>query len=393
MDARLTEEQQQIQSTARDFIESNGGIELARRRMAGDEAVVDELWRDLADLDFTAITVPLEHGGFGEGMVYLCALLEAAGRYALPGPLPETAAVAVPLVDELGTDDQRERYLPRIANGELRFSVAVYDDRHEEIPEAVQMDAERLEEGFRLSGTKTLVPYGGEVDRVLMAARTQDATGYQGISLFIVDPAEADVTQLESLDRTRPMYTLKFDDLVVDESALLGPLHGGGNALADAIDRYNVAFGAMLVGGADRAVELSTEYGNERTQYGQPIGRFQAVKHRIAEMWMAKEHARSIAYYAAWAINNDEPDARQAVSMMKAYAGSRLPELFADDVKNHGGMGFTWDHDTHIYLKQAKGWQNYFGSTSDHFDRVADVRDYSVRTLPDYPELRTAPYQ
>lgn len=392
MDARLTREQERIQETAREFIESNGGIELARRRMNGDEAVVDELWDDLAGLDYTAITVPPEYDGFGEGMVYLTALLEAAGRYALPGPLPETAAVAAPLVAELGTDDQRERYLPAIAGGDLRFGVALYDDRSQELPRAIEMDAERSEDGYRLSGTKTLVPYGGEVDRVVLAARTRDATGYAGISLFVVDPSDADGTRLDSLDRTRPMYDLEFDDTVPEE-ARLGPRHGGGDALARAVDRYAVATAAMLVGGADRAVELSSEYGTERTQYGQPIGRFQAVKHRIADMWAATEHARSLVYYAAWALDNDEPDATRAVTMARAYVGDELHDVFADDIKNHGGMGFTWDHDTHIYLKQAKAWQNYFGSPESDRERIADVRDYSGSTFADYPELTTDPFR
>lgn len=392
MDARLTDEQEQIQETARDFVESNGGIELARRRMEGEEGVVDELWGDLADLDYTAITVPFDYEGFGEGMVYLCALLEATGRYALPGPLAETTAVAAPLIDELGTDEQKDRHLPAIASGEERFSVALYDETDQDLPEAIRMDAEPLEDGYRLSGSKSLVPYGGEVDRVVLAARTQEGTGFEGISLFVVDPADAEITQQRSLDRTRPVYTLEFDDVVVDEDAALGPRHDGGDALSRALDRYGVAICAMLVGAADRAVELSAEYGNERTQYGQPIGRFQAVKHRISDMWAEKEHTRSLTYYAAWAIDNDTPDARRAATMAKAYAGEHMHDVFAADVKNHGGMGFTWDHDAHIYLKQARAFQQYLGAPERDLDRVADIRDYSSRTLPDYPELTTEPF-
>lgn len=393
MDARLTEEQERIQETARDFVESNGGIELARRHIDGEYEVVEELWDDLAGLDYTAITVPFDYQGFGEGMVYLTALLEAVGRYALPGPLAETAAVAVPLIDELGTDEQKEEYLPAIADGELKFSVALHDDRNQVLPRAIQMDAERVDEGYRLSGTKALVPYGGQVDRVVLAARTRDTTDFHGISLFVVDPSDAEVTELDSLDGTRPMYSLEFDDVVVDEEAALGTRHGAGDALSRAIDRYTVAACAMLVGAADRAVELSSEYGNERTQYGQPIGHFQAVKHRTADMWVDKEHARSLTYYAAWALDNDEADATQAVTMARAYAGDTLHDVFAADIKNHGGQGFTWDHDTHIYLKQAKAWQNFLGSPEDSLDRLADIRDYTERTLSDYPDLTTDAFQ
>jgi len=233
MDARLTEEHQRVQETARDFIESEGGMELVRRQLNGED-VVDRLWDELAELDYTAITVPLEHGGFGEGMVYLSALLEAAGRYALPGPLPETAAFAAPLISDLGNEEQKSAYLPAIADGNCKVSVAVYDDETEPLPESVQLRAAPVETndgtGYRLDGTKTLVPYGGDADTVIVAARTRDSQGYDGISLFLVDTAHdaVDAKQLDSLDWVRPMYELTFDNLTVGPDALLGPLHGGG---------------------------------------------------------------------------------------------------------------------------------------------------------------------
>ena len=380
MDARLTDEQERMQETAADFIESEGGIDLARRRMEGDREVIHDLWTALADLDYTGITVPFEYDGFGEGMGYLVALLEVAGRYALPGPLPETAAVAVPLVDDLGTDAQRDDHLPAIAAGERRFSVAVYDDRTESLPAAIDLTATATEEGYRLSGTKTLVPYGGEVDRVLVAARTAaegtEATDWDGLSLFVVDPgAEAvSATALDSLDRTRPMYELTFDDLALDEEAVLGTPGDAGQALRRAMDNYTVAATAMLVGAADRAVDLSVEYGNDREQYGQPIGKFQAVKHRAADMWIDVQSARSLVYYAAWALENGESDAERAVAATKAYAGDRLHRVFSDDIWNHGGMGYTWDHDSHIYLKQAKAWRNFLGSPESAGDRLVEER-------------------
>lgn len=376
MDARFTDEQKRIRETAEEFIESEGGIELARRRMDGEEAVVDELWDELADLDYTAITVPLEHGGFGEGMVYLAALLEIAGQYALPGPLPETAAVAVPLIDELGSDAQRETHLEAIAEGDAKFSFAVYDDGGEELPGAIELDAEATGDGYTLSGTKTLVPYGGEVDSVIVAARTGDGDGYEDVSLFVVDVDDPAVStdQQESLDRTRPMYELTLDGLEVGDDALLGPEGGAGDALQTAMDRFTVASTAMLVGAADRAVDLSAEHGKEREQYGQPIGKFQAVKHRIAEMWIDMQSARSLVYYAAWAVANDEPDADLSVARVKTFAGDRLHRVFGDGMKNHGGMGFTWDHDGHIYLKQAKAWRNFLSSPESQADRAIDER-------------------
>jgi len=376
MKAKLTDEQERIQENTRDFLESNDGIELARRRMEGETEVVDELWDDLAEMDYHAVTVPVEHGGLGEGMVYLSALLEAAGRYAMPGPFPETAAFTVPLVAELGSDTQKEDHLNAIADGDRRFSFALYDDRNESLPAGIQLEGDVQDDGsVHLSGTKTLVPYGGEVDRVVVAARTRDGSGWDGITACVVDPEAGGVeaTQLRSLDRTRPMYELDLD-VTVDESDVLGTAHGSGSALQRATDRFTVATCAMLVGAADRAAEQSAEYGNEREQYGQPIGRFQAVKHRIADMWMDMQSARSLTYYAAWAIDTDDTDAARAVSSAKSYAADRLHRAFGDDIKNHGGTGFTWDYDGHIHLKQAKAWRNFLGTPEEHRDRAIEAR-------------------
>ncbi|MFT4881853.1 MAG: alkylation response protein AidB-like acyl-CoA dehydrogenase, partial [Salinirussus sp.] len=164
MRAKLTDEQERIQETAKDFLESNGGIEFARREMEGED-VIDEVWSEVSDLDYPAVTVPFDHGGLGEGMVYLSALLEATGRYAMPGPLPETAAVGAPLIAELGDETQKETYLPAVADGDCRLSLGVYNDRNESLPAAVGADGEAAEDGsVTISGTKTLVPYADAVD-------------------------------------------------------------------------------------------------------------------------------------------------------------------------------------------------------------------------------------
>lgn len=392
MDARLSTEHEQIQETAASVLEANDGIELARRLIDGDDTVIDEIWEEITTLDFTAITVPTEYDGFGEGQLYLTALLETLGQFAMPGPFPETMAFAVPLIATNGSQEQRENELTAIASGDRRVSFAIYDTAHQDVPNAIEMTAKQVSDGYELTGTKTLVPHATHVDRLIVAARTQDATGYRGISLFLVDPADLDITSLDSLDKTRPVADVTFDEHVIDDAAIIGQPHAAGEALEQALDRYNLAIAAMLTGAAARAVELSTIHGKERYQYGQPIGRFQAVKHRIADMWITTEQARSLTYYAAWALDNDEPDATQAITMVKTYAGTRLHDVFAADVKNHGGMGFTWDHDAHIYLKQAKAWENYLGATEAHLDRLADIRTYSTDTLDDYPELTTPPF-
>lgn len=375
MDLTLNSEQEQMKNTVREVLESEGGTELARRQIGGDD-VIDEVWDELAAIDLLALAVPFEQGGLGEDLSYLALMLEEMGRYAMPGPYPETMAFVVPLLAEFGSEEQRESHLPAIADGESQWSFAVYEDGHEEVRQEVQLDAEATDDSYRLSGTKTLVPYGDTVDRLLVAARTMDGTDTDGITLFAVDRERAETHRLDSLDETRPVAEVVFDDLEVPEEARIGPLNGGGVALEHAMDRYIVATSAMLVGAAERAVELSVEHGNTREQFGQPIGRFQAVKHRIADMWMDMRAARSLVYYASWAVSNGEPDASYAVSATRTFCTENFARIFGDDIQNHGGTGFTWDHDGHIYLKQAKAWESYFGSPERHRERIADTKGF-----------------
>ncbi len=373
MDFSLSDEQAQIQTATDTLLEAEGGIELARRTMEGDSDVVGALWAALAENDYTALTVPTDYGGLGDGMVNLALFLEAAGRHAMPGPVPETLGVAVPLVDALGTAAQKQRLLTGIADGDIRTSVALYDDGSTPLPEAITMDATKTTDGYRLDGTKTLVPYADDVDEIVLAARTQNAGGYRGLTLFLVNPDVASVQPLDSFDKTRPQFELAFDGVVVGDEARLGPAGAGGSALREAVDCLNLARCAMLVGGMDAAVDRSVEYANEREQFGHPIGRFQAVKHRIADMWMDAEAARSLTYHAAWAIENDEPEAARAVSEATWYCTAKGTDIFADDLFNHGATGFTWEHDTHIFLKQAKAWENLLGSPEEHQERIAEA--------------------
>jgi acyl-CoA dehydrogenase len=380
MDPTLTGEQQRMRDALRDFLEAEGGLDLARSVMDGDHptkhSVIEDLWADLAEMDVTALAVPAAYGGLGEDIRFLVPILEIAGRVAMPGPYPETMAFAIPLLQELGTAQQRERHLETIASGERTMSFAIYDDASESVPACVDHTAEPTPDGFRLTGRKLLVPYGAMVDTVVVAARTREGTGFQGISLFIVPTEGLDATRTRSLDKTRPMYELDLDGETVPESAVLGSPHCGGDALARAIDEYSIATAAMLVGGADYVTDSSIDYATEREQYGNPIGMYQAVKHRIAEMWMDTEQGRSLVYYAAWAHATDAPDARRAVSAASAFTTHYAERITGDNVLNHGGIGFTWDHDAHIHLKQAKGWKNFLGSPEWHLDRVADMREF-----------------
>jgi acyl-CoA dehydrogenase len=370
MDLTLTDEQELMRETLREFLQSKDGTDFARRLMDGDGSVVDELWTDLAEMDYTTVTVPVEHGGFGEGATYFSLVAEEAGRVAMPAPYPETLAFCVPLLVEAGTDAQRDRLLPAVADGDRKLSFALYDTGDRELPADVELVAEPDGDAYRLDGTKALVPYGGLVDELVVAARTPGSSGEDGIDLFLVDAADVETEHRESLDQTRPMYDVTLDGLTLEAERRLEPSRDGWSAVRAAIDRYTVARCAMLVGAMERAVDLSVDQGNTREQFGGPIGRFQAVKHRIADMWLAMRTSRSLVYYAAWALASDEPDAPRAVAEANAYCTEQAVQVFGDDVQNQGATGFTWDHDTHLYLKQAKAWENYLESPTAARERV-----------------------
>jgi alkylation response protein AidB-like acyl-CoA dehydrogenase len=375
MDLTLTDEQELMRETLREFLESKDGIALARRLMDGDESVVDEVWADLAEMDYTAVTVPLDYGGFGEGVMYLSLVAEEAGRVAMPAPYPETMAFCVPLLAEAGSDTQCERVLPAVAEGDRSLSFALYDTGDRELPADVALEVDARDDGYRLDGTKTLVPYGGLVDELVVAARTPGSSGEEGIELFLVAAEDVETEHRESLDQTRPMYDVTLDEVTLGAEHRLEASTAGWTAVRAAIDRYTVARCAMLVGAAERVVDLSIEQGNTREQFGGPIGRFQAVKHRVADMWLAMRTSRSLVYYAAWALSNDEPDASRAVAEANTYCTKQAVQIFGDDIQNQGGTGFTWDHDAHIYLKQAKAWENYLESPITQRERICELKD------------------
>jgi len=357
-------------------IEAEGGMSLGRRLIDGQDGVVDDVWSSLADGDFPAVTISAAYGGLDDTQVSFGAVVECLGRYAVPAPYAETVAFVAPLVERLGSEAQCERFLGGIAEDGMRASFALHDDPAAELPESIRLEGVRDGDAVVLNGTKPLVPYGGSVDEVIVAARMKAAAEWNDIALLLVDATAVDTTRLDSLDGTRPMYRLSFDDVSVPPKRQLGSPANNGTALRAAIDRYRLAGCFELVGAAERAVDRSVEQGTERRQYGYPVGMYQAVKHRIAEMYRDVKQARQLSYYAAWALDQNDPDAKRAVSAATAFVTARCRRVFEDDIKNHGGWGFTWDDHGHVYLKRAKAWEVFAGSIETHRDRVAAERGF-----------------
>jgi alkylation response protein AidB-like acyl-CoA dehydrogenase len=365
MDIGFSEEQDLLRDTARKFLDAACTTKFVRERMATPEAVTPEFWSRLAEQGWLGINFAEDDGGSGLGLTDLVVLMEEMGRAVMPGPYLATALLGGAAICEAGSAGQRQEYLPRIAAGELRATLASTEPNARWDASGVTMNAQPMRGGFNLSGTKLFVPDAHLADILVVAARTRDgSTMEDGVSLFVVpkDATGLGVSLMPSIDETRKLCEVRFDNVAVPQTALLGELHGGWAALARVHD-----------GGAQRVLEMTVEYAKLRETFGKPIGSYQGVKHKCADMLVEVENAKSLTYYAAWAVDEKQPDAKLAVSMAKAYASDASRKVSNAGIQLHGGIGMTWEHDLHLYMKRAKASEVAFGDATWHRERVASL--------------------
>jgi alkylation response protein AidB-like acyl-CoA dehydrogenase len=377
MDFGFSQEQELLRQTARSFLEKECPSGFVRRMMDDSTGTTDEFWAKLAELGWLGLIYPEADGGMGLGLVDLTVVLEEMGRAVMPGPFFSTVLLGGLAIRDAGSDAQRQAWLPRIAGGEARVTLALLEESARWDAAGVEVAAKPSKAGgFVLSGTKLFVPDGHSADLLVVAARTAKATKddpSHGVSLFLVpaDRKGVATTLLPTMDQTRKLAEVALQRVEVGADALLGPLHQGWPILARVLDRAAVALCAEMCGGAQKVLDLSTEYAKVRVAFGKPIGTYQAVKHKCADMLVAVENAKSITYYAAWAADQDAPDAALAAAMAKAFTSDAYRKVAGDGIQVHGGIGFTWEHDMHLYFKRAKGSEVAFGDATLHRERVA----------------------
>jgi len=284
---------------------------------------------------------------------------------------------------EAGSEAQKREWLPKIAEGAARVTLALTEEHVGWDADAVALAAKPVKgkDGhWLLSGTKLFVPDAHTADAVVVAARTAKPTKddpTHGVSLFLIPTAAKGLraTLLPTMDQTRKLCEVTLSRVDAGPDALLGPLHGGWPALARVLDRATAGLCAEMCGGAQRVLDMCTDYAKIRVAFGKPIGTYQAVKHKCADMLVAVENAKSITYYAAWAVDEGVPEARLATSMAKAYVSDAYRKAAGDGIQLHGGIGFTWEHDLHLYFKRAKASEVLFGDATLHRERVARLID------------------
>jgi alkylation response protein AidB-like acyl-CoA dehydrogenase len=322
----FTDDQQAIKRTAKDLLADRFKPERVRE-LAEAKTYDDEAWKEMCELGWAGIFIDEAHGGQELGTVELIILMEELGYALAPVPFLSNSAAGL-AIQAAGTDEQRERWLPGLASGELRGTV-----------------------GLLRGGEARLVPDAADADLIVLA-------GEDGA--VVADRGAAEVDAFEALDATRRFARVRAD---------------GGDALSGdvqpALDRICAAIAAETVGVAQRAMEMAVDYARERKQFDRPIGSYQAVSHRCAQMLLEVEGSRSAAYYAAWCADAEPDSLAQAASMAKAYASDAGWRVCTSSLQVHGGIGFTWEHDLHFYLKRAKANALMFGSAAEHRERVA----------------------
>src|ERR1051325_6643391 len=374
MDIGFTEEQELLRDTARKFLDGQCTTKFVREMMATETAVTDAFWRQLAENGWLGIAYAEEDGGSGLGLVDLVVLMEEVGRAVMPGPFPATVLLGGAAIAEAGSPVQRREWLPRIAAGLAKATLAVVEPNARSDAAGIIATAREARDGFALSGTKMFVPDAHLADVLVVAARSRDgSTMEDGISLFLVpkDAAGLDIRLLPSVDETRKLCEVRLDNVALPASALLGELHQGWLPLTRVIDRAPVALSAEICGAAQRVLDMTVEYAKLRVAFGKPIGTYQGVKHKCADMLVEIENAKSLTYYAAWAFDEGDAEAALAVSMAKAAASDAGRKVCAAGIQLHGGIGMTWEHDLQLYLKRAKASEIALGDAPWHRERIA----------------------
>jgi alkylation response protein AidB-like acyl-CoA dehydrogenase len=363
----VSEEREELRRTVRAFLDDKSPESEVRRLMATDEGYDPAVWRQMAEqLGLQGLAIPEELGGHGYSFLELAVVLEEMGRALLCAPFFSTVALAATALLASGDDAAQKEHLPAIAAGQTIAAVALTEEGSDWTEAGVQLRAVKSGAGYRIDGEKLYVIDGHVADLILVAART-DA----GVTLLAVpgDAAGLTRTPMVTMDATRKMARLSFDGT---PATLVGADGRGWAGLRRTLDLAAAALASEQVGGAGRCLEMAGDYAKERVQFGRPIGSFQAVKHKLANLLMEVEQARSAAYYAAREAAEDGEDLALAAALAKSYCSDAYMHVAADNIQIHGGIGFTWEHPAHLYFKRAKTSQLLLGHPSYHRALVAE---------------------
>ncbi len=370
MQFNFTDEQDEFRRTIRRFLEDTSPPSEVRRLMETDVGFDPSIWAKLCGtMGLSGIAIPEEYGGQGFGFIELALTLEEMGRSLLCAPYFASTLCAANAILNAGTEAQKKRLLPGIASGETIGTLAVAEASGAWNADAVSTTAKRVGDSFRLDGVKSFVVDGHAADCVVVVAREPGSRGSDGLSFFVVT-GEADGLRrrlLTSLDPTRKLAELSFEGVSAD---LLGEHGAGAEPLSRTLDQAAIGLANEMIGGAQKVLETAVEYAKTRIQFGRPIGSFQAIKHRCADLLLEVENAKSAAYYAAAAEFEGDEDISALACLAKATCSDAYCRAATASIQIHGGVGFTWENDTHLYFKRARSSEAFLGTPDHHREQL-----------------------
>lgn len=375
MNFAFSEEQEEFRAQLRRFLEAESPTSEVFRLIETEGGFDPAVWKQMAtSLGLQGIHIPEKYGGHGFGFLELCITMEEMGRVLLCAPFFSSACLAANAILNAGTEDDCERLLPGIASGETIATLALLEKNGSWDANGVDMIYHRDGELFTLSGHKALVTDGAQADLIVVAARAADTSGEDGLTLFGVyaDAPGLQVAPVEALDATRKLANLEFTGV---PATLIGAEGGSGAALRRTLDQACVCLAAESAGGAQRCLDSAVAYAGERVQFGRPIGSFQAIKHKCAEVLLEVESAKVTAYFAAWSAENDS-ELALAAALAKSTCDDAYRLAAAENIQIHGGIGFTWEADPHLYFKRAKATETLLGDPYYQRARIAEAKGF-----------------
>jgi alkylation response protein AidB-like acyl-CoA dehydrogenase len=367
MNFDFSDDQKQLRDEARKYLAEHSAPKAVREVLDGKAAYDKALWKGLAEMGFLGVAIPESYGGSGAGHLELCVIAEEIGRALAPVPFSSTVYLAAEALMLAGSDAQKQKWLPKIASGEAIGTLALFEGKGNPSPQAIKLTASN---GL-LNGVKRPVPDGAIADFAIVAARAGSSGRETDISLFIVDRKSdgVETKALTNIDPTRGQTEITFRNCKAEP---LGHANEGWSIVSQVLDRAAVLIAFEQVGGADRALEMGRDYALDRIAFGRPIGSFQAVKHMLADMYVSATLARSNCYYGAWALSTNASELPEAAASARISATQAFQHCAKNNIQVHGGMGFTWEFDCHMYYRRANALALGLGSLSYWEDALID---------------------
>ncbi len=371
MDFGLNEQQEMLQKSARDFLADSYSDKILAQMAKDPRGFTAQMWNSMAELGWMALSIPEAYGGIGD-FLDLTLVLKEMGRAGLISPYFSSVVLGASLLAAAGTEAQKQEYLPAVAEGRQIVSLAWSEHLTDYSPGSIKVAAVRKGDKYIVSGRKLMVPDAGSSNHLICAFRTSPASASgEGISLFIVDVRSPGIT-CNLLDTVAPdkLYEVKFDEVEISSENLLGQRDQGWPVLIKTLDKAAVASCALMLGGAERVLDLTLTYAKDRTAFGHPIGAYQSIQHRCADMLIDLEGSKSVTYQAAWKINQGLTASRE-IAIAKAWVGQAYRRIVTSAHQIHGAIGFTEDHVLHWYTRRARALEVTYGDINYHLKSLS----------------------